>query len=215
MIGQSPQRVNIPLGSRVTFALPGDAKEYGGKLLSHNAETLVLEVGSDQLAEDELDRITLSYVAENAPWQVRTRVLARYDRWWFLERPMATDVQRHQRRMAERMRFDGSAIAMPVDAGGTPCGAPSTLKLTNLSVNGCHAVAEEAVAVGTRLLMHLTLPGVATANVTAEVVRADKDLAVGLQFIQLPAGFADRIAAFVKAQIEAARERGEDIAVAD
>jgi len=174
----------------------------------------VLEVADDDPGVEELDAITLGYVSQNALWQVKTRVVAHYDRWWFVERPLADEAQRHQRRGADRMRFEGSSIAMPVDAGGTPCGAPQTFTLTNLSVNGCHAIGEELAPVGTRLLMHLTLPGVATANVTGEVVRADAGtLAHGIQFVQLPAGMADRISGFVRAQIEAARERGEEISV--
>jgi hypothetical protein len=216
MLRDAPQRVIIPLGSRIGFALPADPREYTGKLLSQDDETLVLEVGAEGLPTDDLDRITLSYISQNAVWHVRTRVTAHYERWWFVARPLAEEARRHQRRQAERMLFDGSAIAMPVDADGTPCGAPTTLALQNLGVNGCYAIAEEPQPVGTRLLMHLTLPGVATANVTGEVVRQDPArCGHGIQFVQLPAGLADRIAAFVRDQIEAARARGEEIAVAD
>jgi hypothetical protein len=202
MLQEAPARLSMPLNGRFKFTLPGDARETPAKVLGLNRDALLVEVLAECEDWPELEGIRLTYASENVVWEVETRVLAHFDRWWFLERPLERDVARFQRRNAERIPFSASTIAMPVDMVGAPCGAPVTLDLTDLSADGCHAFCEEAFAKGTRLLIYLKVPDIATATVIGEIVREQLgERSHGIHFIQVPRPLRDKIAAFVSAQL--------------
>ena len=207
---------NLEAMQHIRVQVGGSVNKYPAQILDKNDHTINLRVSDALLAVGEPDRITLLVGETGYYMQCETYVKAIYESWWFVHRPPDAAFTFTQRRRFVRIRYQADAVLIPVDERGLPKAVPQTMKLSNLSAEGCQCESRSVeFCEGDSVMAILSLPGLPVLSIQSEIKRVqyqvDKGAAYGIHFSSVTWDQRETLARFITEEIRNKVRNGIDI----